>query len=278
MESVWKAAPDRFKRTVLGRTGLQIGRLGVAASYGVPGKALEWAFERGVNYIYWGSRRSESFGIGLRNLRKKREQFALVIQSYTRAAGLLSWSLERGLRALNFEYTDVLLLGLWNKLVSPRILDAARQLQARGLVRFLGVSTHNRTLVPQIAAGQDFDVVHFRYNAAHPGAEREIFPDLPGAGRAGMVSFTATSWGQLLGRLTLEGFVAGAHRLPSSEKIPTAADCYRYVLTRPEVDVCLTGPANTKEMEEALEALELGPMSEDELAWMGRVGRAVSGK
>ena len=31
-------------------------------------------------------------------------------------------------------------------------------------------------------------------------------------------------------------------------------------------------------VEEALEALRLPPMSEDELAWMHRVGRAVSGK
>jgi len=57
-----------------------------------------------------------------------------------------------------------------------------------------------------------------------------------------------------------------------------AADCYRYVLTRPEVDVCMTGPKDAAQMEHALEALRLGPMSEDELAWMRRVGRAVSGK
>jgi len=278
MTSVWEAAPESFKQTTLGRTGLQVGRLGVASSYGVPGTALERAFERGVNYIFWGSRRTESFGAALKNLRTKRERFALVIESYTRAASLLSWSLERALRALGFEYTDVLLLGLWNKPVSPRILDAARRLQARGLVRFLGVSTHQRTLVPQIAAGRDFDVVHFRYNAAHPGAEKEIFPELPGAGRPGMVSFTATSWGQLLGKLTLQGFLAGLHRVPKSEKVPTAADCYRFVLTRPEVDVCLSGPANARQMEEALEALSRGPLSEDELAWMRRVGRAVAGK
>jgi len=219
MTSAWEAEPDRFKRTVLGRTGLQVGRLGVAASYGVPGTALEWAFERGVNYIYWGSRRSESFGDGLKNLRAKRERFALVIESYTRAASLLSWSLERALRKLSFEYTDVLLLGLWNKPVSPRILDAARQLRARGLVRFLGVSTHKRTLAPQIAAGRDFDVVHFRYNAAHPGAEKEIFPELPRADRPGMVSFTATSWGQLLGQPTLQG------RLTRAKLAATTSNC-----------------------------------------------------
>ena len=36
MTSAWEAEPDRFKRTVLGRTGLQVGRLGVAARFGIP--------------------------------------------------------------------------------------------------------------------------------------------------------------------------------------------------------------------------------------------------
>jgi aryl-alcohol dehydrogenase-like predicted oxidoreductase len=255
-----------------------VGRLGVASGYGVPGPALDWAFERGVDYFFWGSRRRDSFGAALKNLRPQRERFVLVIQSYTRLVGLLSWSLERALRDLSFEYTDVLLLGLWNKQVPARILDAARKLKERGLARFLAVSTHKRALVPQIAAGLDFDVVHFRYNAAHPGAEEDIFPHLPGAARPGMVSFTATSWGQLLGKAPLQGILPGTHRPPKSERVPTAADCYRYVLTRPEVDVCLTGPSDAAQMKEALEALRLGPMSQDELAWMRRVGQAVAGK
>jgi len=267
-----------FERALLGRTGREVGRLGVASGYGVPGTALEWAFERGVDYIFWGSRRGDSFGAALKRLRAHRERFVLVIESYTRVASLLSWSLERALRTLSFDYTDVLLLGLWNKPPAPRILDAARRLKERGLVRFLALSTHKRSLVPPIAAGGDFDVVHFRYNAAHPGAEEDIFPYLPPAHRPGMVSFTATSWRHLLGQAPLQGLLPGSHRLPKSERAPTAADCYRFVLTRPEVDVCLTGPANAAQMEEALEALRRGPMSQDELAWMRRVGRAVAGK
>jgi aryl-alcohol dehydrogenase-like predicted oxidoreductase len=266
-----------FTRAVLGRTGREVTRLGVSASYGVPGDALERAFEQGVNYIYWGSRRRDSFGAGLRRLAPRRDQFQLVIQSYTRAAALMGWSLERALRTLGFDYTDVLLLGMWNRPVAPRILDAARRLKARGLVRHLAVSTHTRTLVPGIAAGSDFDIVHFRYNAAHPGAETDIFPHLPASGRAGLVAFTATSWGQLLGTASLQG-VIGSHAVPKGERAPTAADCYRYVLTRPEVDVCMTGPKDAAQMEHALEALRLGPMSEDELAWMRRVGCAVMGK
>jgi aryl-alcohol dehydrogenase-like predicted oxidoreductase len=266
-----------FTRALLGRTGREVTRLGVSAGYGVPGEAVERAFEQGVNYLYWGSRRTDSFSAALRRLRPRRDEFVLVVQSYTGLASLLSWSLERALRALSFDHTDVLLLGMWNRPVPPRILDAARRLKERGLVRYLAVSTHTRALVPAIAAGRDIDVVHFRYNAAHPGAETDIFPHLPGSGRPGMTAFTATSWGQLLGHGFLQG-VAGSHALPKGERIPTAADCYRYVLTRPEVDVCMTGPKNAAQMDHALEALRLGPMSEDELAWMRRVGRAVSGK
>ena len=277
MAIVTDTSTGSFSRAVLGRTGREVSRLGVSASYGVPGEAVERAFEQGVNYLYWGSMRRDSFGAALRRLGQRRDQFVLVIQSYTRAASLMGWSLERALRALRFDYTDVLLLGMWNRPVAPRILDAAQRLKARGLVRYLAVSTHTRALVPAIAAGRDFDVVHFRYNAAHPGAETDIFPHLPDAGRPGLVAFTATSWGQLLGKATLQG-IAGSRSLPKGERVPTAADCYRYVLTRPEVDVCMTGPKDAAQMEHALEALRLGPMSEDELEWMRRVGRAVSGK
>src|SRR5689334_13981938 len=164
---------------------------------------------------------------------------------------------------------------MWTHEVSPRILDAAREAQRRGRVKFLAVSTHQRTLVPRIAAGRDFDVVHLRYNAAHPGAEKDIFPHLPRKDRAGLVSFTATSWGQLLGK---SAGLRRSGRIPAGERIPTATDCYRFVLTRPEIDVCLSGPSNSGQMDEALKALRLGPMSDEELAWMRRVGVAVAGK
>jgi hypothetical protein len=49
----------------LGLTGLEVGRLGIAASYGVPAKAFEEAFERGCNYFYWGSRRSRDRKLGV---------------------------------------------------------------------------------------------------------------------------------------------------------------------------------------------------------------------
>jgi len=117
----------------------------------------------------------------------------------------------------------------------------------------------------RIAAGGDFDIVHVRYNAAHPGAERDLFPRLPDADRPGIVAFTATSWGQLLNpRFT-----------PPGERTPTAADCYRFVLSHPAVDLCATGPATDAQVEDAVAAQARGPLSADDIAWMKRVGSAV---
>ncbi|RPI98247.1 MAG: hypothetical protein EHM31_12030, partial [Candidatus Aminicenantes bacterium] len=40
---------------VLGRTGLKVGRLGIASGYKAPAAAIEEAFERGCNYFTWGT-------------------------------------------------------------------------------------------------------------------------------------------------------------------------------------------------------------------------------
>ncbi len=258
-----------WRETVLGRTNRTVGRLGLACSYGADERCVEMAFDHGVSYFYWGTFRRGDFGAGLRRLKQARDRVLITIQSYSRMAGLLGWSLERALRQLEMDYADVLLLGLWNKPVRPAILEAAHNLRQRGLVRYLAVSTHQRTLAPKLAAGGYIDILHVRYNAIHRGAEGEIFPLLPPREtRPGIVSFTATSWGQLL----------TPAKVPKGDRVPTAADCYRFVLSNPGVDICLSGPKNVEQFQAALDALDRGPMDPDELAWMGRVGKAKYGK
>jgi aryl-alcohol dehydrogenase-like predicted oxidoreductase len=221
-----------------------------------------------VNYFYWGSFRRKQFGDALRRLAPRRDRFLLLLQSYSPVAALLGPSVERALRALHFDYTDVLLLGMWNRPVPPRVLDACRGLRERGLVRSLAVSTHNRPLIARQMCNLEIDIFHVRYNAVHRGAEHDVFPLLPAQNPPGLVAFTATSWRQLLEH----------RRIPRTEKLPTAGDCYRFVLTQPAVNVCMTGPADAAQFQHALEALARGPMSQDELAWMRRVGDAVCHK
>jgi aryl-alcohol dehydrogenase-like predicted oxidoreductase len=109
------------------------------------------------------------------------------------------------------------------------------------------------------------DVLMMRYNAAHRGAEQEIFPHL-GASNPGVVSYTATRWGRLLKR---------PRGWPATERVATAGDCYRFVLTNPSVNVSLTAPRSRAELRENLAALERGPLDEAEMAFMRRFGDAV---
>ena len=49
-----------FKERALGGTGLKVGPLGMAASYGAPAEAFEEAFDRGCNYFYLGGGRRKA--------------------------------------------------------------------------------------------------------------------------------------------------------------------------------------------------------------------------
>jgi aryl-alcohol dehydrogenase-like predicted oxidoreductase len=259
---------DFLARTVLGRTGLKVSRLGLGASYGVSGRDVAWAVEQGVNYLYWGSRRAGPFAEGIREAIRAhgRDQVVVVVQSYARLPGALSLSVQRALRQLKIEHADLLLLGWWNSAPPTGYLEAFARLRERGLVRHLMVSGHNRAALGAMALGGAFDALMVRYNAAHRGAEQEVFPELPAQGRPGVVAYTATRWGTLL---------RSPGPWPPGLRVPSAAECYRFCLTHPAVDLVLCGPANREELRQAVGALALGPLGDEELAAIRAFGDRV---
>jgi aryl-alcohol dehydrogenase-like predicted oxidoreductase len=256
----------RFPKVPLGRSGLQVSRIGFGSSYGASTRAYEEAFERGVNYFYWGSRRRERMGRALRALsRHHRDELVIVVQSYARMGMLVKHSLHSALRSLGIDYADVLLLGWHNQNPSPRLLDAALELRESGKVRALAVSGHRRAMFPELIDDSRLAIWHLRYNAVHRGAEREVFAQLEGRDRAerpGLVTYTTTRWGHL----------CDSERMPPSERTPDGTDCLRFALTQPQVDVVISGPSRDEHVHQAMRALELGAMNDDELAWMRRVG------
>jgi aryl-alcohol dehydrogenase-like predicted oxidoreductase len=257
-------------RVTLGRTGLKTSRIGLASSYGLGAGEVEQAYaDYGINYLYWGTYRRAGFGEGIRRLaRRRRDDLIIVIQSYSRFAGLLAWSLERALRRLQLDHADLLLLGYHSQPPSKHIMDAALRLRDQGKARFLGVSCHRRATFRRYIQEGMFDVLMFRYNAAHRGADAEILPHLNIPDRPGTVSYTSTRWGQLL----------KPGKIPHGEKVPRAGDCYRFALSQPHIDMCLAGPADAAQMREGLSALDTGPMSAEEIAWMRRIGEHVHGR
>jgi aryl-alcohol dehydrogenase-like predicted oxidoreductase len=255
----------------LPHTDLVVGRIGLGSSFGVGPEGLALAFDHGINYFYWGSLRRPGFARGIRELaRRGRERIAVALQSYARwPAALLSRAVDSGLRRLSLDYADVLILGWHNWRPPQAILDAALELRERGRVRHLLMSGHQRSFFPEMARENLFDLFMVRYNAAHRGAEREVFPQLPqGEARPGICAYTATRWGTLL----------DPRQVPRGERAPSASDCYRFCLSHPGVDMVLCGPANTGQVREAVNALLKGPLDEVELAWMRRVGDHVYGR
>ncbi len=257
---------------LLGRTGLSTGRLGISSSYGAPAAAFEEAFERGCNYFVMGSfmkGRSKEMIRAIQNITKRgdRDKLVVCLMEYTHSYIIGKRHFFKGLKQLGLEYADVLMLGYYPKKPREQVMDLGLDLKAKGVVRHLALSGHNRKLFPRLLESP-IDIFQVRYNAANSGAEKDVFPFCGGEKRPGMISFTATRWGQLLKE----------SKMPPGEKPLTAKDCYRFVLSNPAVDICMTGARTQKMMQENLETLETGPLSPEEMERIRRIGDHVYGK
>jgi aryl-alcohol dehydrogenase-like predicted oxidoreductase len=216
------------------------------------------SFERGVSYVYWTVRRTGEVRDTVRAaLKKDREKMVLAA---TTTLGFFGGSVRRAcegvLKELDTEYVDIFQLGWLGKASAwtEGTIGQLLKLREEGKVRALGASIHDRSRAGKLAEDSPLDLLMIRYNAAHPGAERDIFPHL------------ATDWRKLL-------------KAPRGWKGPvmSAGDCYRWSLHNPNVDVVLSGPATRAQAEENLAAVEKGPLTAEEEQWMREFGRAVHG-
>lgn len=255
-----------FKKVKLGRTGLSVTRLGIGSSYGTDEAIVEEAVGRGVNYLYWGAMRTKKMAAGIKKAaRENRDKIIIVAHAMSYSRSGMSGVVRKSLKILGVDYLDVLLLGWRNNKIPPRMIEQFHKLKNEGLVRFLAISSHKRLIFPEIEKDKQADIIHVRYNAAHRGAEKEVFDRFPDEGGPGVVSFTNTRWGSLINPAFM----------PPGEPAPSATDCYRFVLSHPKVHLAVCGPSTLDHLRENLNALELGPMNEEELDRMRRIGDFV---
>lgn len=258
-----------YTHSVLGKTGLQVRRLGLSATYR-PGKdVLHKAIDAGINFFFGYGFDTQMMKALREVMPGRREKFVVATGAYNLIVGHpdIRRTLEKRLRQLRTDYIDVFLfLGVTKpEHFSPQVLDELRQLRDEGKVRGIGLSCHDRPFLGRLAREGAVDVLMMRYNAAHRGAEEDILPHLS-LHDPGVMSYTATRWRYLLRRV--KGW-------PPEKPVPTAAQCYRFVLSNPHVDVCLAAPSNLRHFEEDLAALDQGPLPEDEMAFMREFGDAV---
>ena len=264
-----------LERRELGRTGMQSSRLGIGSTFDAPAKAIEDAFHRGINFLYWGTVRQPEFARAMVNLAKDhRDELILTIQSYSKEPDTIEDEVAEALKTAGLESFDFLLLGSRSEAPGEAYMEVFERMRERGMVRFLSLSSHNRPFLPELLAeyqkGESpYDYLMLRYNAVHRGAEKDVFPFVPQRpDRPAIVAYTATRWGHLL----------DPSKMPPGEDPLSASDCYRYSLSHSAVDMVLCGPANAEQMNEAIAALESGPLEPEERERIERIGAFIYGQ
>jgi predicted aldo/keto reductase-like oxidoreductase len=221
-------------------------RLGVATRGGsqIQPDDVRYAIDRGVNYLNWCGH-ADGLSRAIASLGPKRSDVVVALQFEASSAASARREFARYLDQLETSYLDIATLyyveseSEWDEIVAPKgPWQALAREKERGRLRMIGLTTHQRNLAARWAGTGKLDMLMIRYNAAHRGAEREIFPTV----KIPVVTFTGLRWKALL--------------RPSPDASPTAADCYRFCLAHPGVAVALAAPSNRAELESNLTLLD----------------------
>jgi len=258
-----------FLHIPLARLGKSAYRLGLSGTYRPGKKAIHQGLDAGVNFFFCYGFDTQTVGV-LRDLAPStRANCIIATGAYNLLWGHpnLRRTLEKRLRQLRTDALDIFLfLGVMGKeSYLDRALEEMRRFRDEGKARAIGVSTHDRKLGGALAARGAVDALMMRYNAAHRAAEQDIFPQLA-AHHPLVINHTATRWTYLLRR---------PRGWPREGRVPTAGECYRFVLSNPHVGVCLTAPRNEKQCQENLAAVRAGPLGEEDMQFMREFGDAV---
>ncbi len=260
---------ESFTHARFGKTGPKVHRLGLSGTYRPGVKTIHKAIDEGLNFFF-------CFGFDThvtKTLREipngRRDSYMVATGAYNLLYGYpnLRRTLEKRLRQLRTDYIDVFLfLGVMKEKQFPeKAREELYRFREEGKIRCVGISTHDRKFAGSLAAEGALDVLMIRYNAAHRGAEEDIFPFLD-KHDPGVISYTATRWSYLIRK---------SRHWPKDKPIPTPGMCYRFVLSNPHIDVCLTAPRNLRQLEENIAALRDGPLSADEMRFMRQFGDVV---
>jgi predicted aldo/keto reductase-like oxidoreductase len=258
--------------------GREVCRLGLASRGRcglTPDDVLE-AIQRGVNFLNWPGESEESPGVdafsqAVGSLGSARDSVVVCTQLGARSATEAQRELNSVLATLKTDYLDVVTLYYveqadeWESLLTPdSALAYCQAAKADGLIRRIGLTSHQRPLAAVAARSGLLDLLMIRYNAAHRGAETEVFPITDAVGMP-VIAYTALRWGALLGSTPDD---------PPKFEVPRAAAWYRFVLQSPSVAVVLAAPSNRRELIEDLNVLDargpLDPATFEELAAHGQ--------
>jgi predicted aldo/keto reductase-like oxidoreductase len=249
-------------------------RLGLATrgNSGLTTADVQHALAHGVNFLNWCGA-PDALSRTIAGLGPRRREVLVCVQFEARTAGDAETELRQILRELNTDYVDVLTFYYveapdeWQQIIGPGgALEFCRAAQSNGQVRTLGLTSHQRPLAAAAAQSGLLDLLMIRYNAAHRGAEQEVFP-VTAALSLPVVVYTCLRWGALP-RPTPDD--------PPGFEPPRAPAWYRFALQHPAVSVALMAPDNRAELDEDLTVIAApGPLTPQEYERLATHGQRV---
>jgi hypothetical protein len=307
-----KRLPELTDRLILGDQGLRVSPccLGMVDS----ADTVIAAFEAGINFffittdLHWPLYAATRRGIRelLARRRHIREQIVVAGVCYQTQPIFCYGPFEELLNEIpELERLDVLIAGgVYGNEQGRRtpIYEQHRSTRFLG-ARAIGATFHDRSAALTAIRDQQVDIAFIRYNPGHPGAVKDLFAYLQGAGPASSepklanqgpsVEGTAESGDPALARGTgartlLFNFKSTFGYVPPAEMEamglhgsvywhPQITDHYRFVLSRREFDGILIGPRTPEDLGGIAEALANGPLTEEEQAYLLDVAMVARG-
>jgi len=249
---------DLFVKSLKTLSGSKSSRLGFASQYLKEMDCIQTAFAAGINYFFSYKLPCDQLTSGLKPLlSSRRDAIFIATGSESRDSNMLRHYLEQVRQSLDTNVIDAFFI----EYLSPQdssneietVLTVLQRWKTEGWIRYVGASTHNREVALKLIEHGGWDVLMLRYNMAHRKAEEKVLPAAHAAGLP-VIAFTCTRWGSLL-----KGHPQW------HEAAPTAADCYRYALHHPAVQVPLTAPGTLSQLQSNLSALNAPPLAITEI-------------
>jgi predicted aldo/keto reductase-like oxidoreductase len=235
-----------FEASIVGIGGIPVQRVG----QDVVDEIIRAAAEKGVNFIdtargYTDS--EEKFGNALQGVR---DRFFIASKTPARDAAGARQDLERSLDKLRLEYIDLYQLhnvstleALEQALAPGGALEALEEAQRQGLIRHLGVTSHNADVLLQAVETDRFATVQAPVNAV----EKQFLPVLKAAKERNM------------GTIAMKPLGGGAFSHP--------ALALRQLLAEPLVDVIIPGVDSVEQLRQNAGLADITqPLSAEEAA------------
>jgi aryl-alcohol dehydrogenase-like predicted oxidoreductase len=274
------ALPQPTDRLPLGHSALRVSPfcIGITSEP----ETIPAAYDAGINFFFFTADMHwplyEPTRKGLEMLLQRgggiRDEIVVGCVSYCAQPEFCRRPFHEALEAVSgLDRLDLLIAGGAYGREIPTRLEAYRTHLQDAFVgtRAIGTSFHDLRAALRVIERDQLDIAFIRYNAVHASATRDLFCRLPARRRNLLFNFKSTS-----------GYVSPeAQRelgvLPEYWQ-PRLTDHYRFVLTRPELDGILCSPDSPDHVEQLVEAMQLGPLDEEEEQHLLFLGMLAEGK